>query len=399
VCPNLTGPWGEAPEENGPPERPYGPRPYGPRPYGPRPYGPRGAGPPTEPPPDGPRPYGPRPYGPRPYGPRPYGPRPYGPRPYGPRDDAPSGFLDPDEWSADIADLFCECSAVVRLGARLIAGGDDIPVPAVDFRPDDAHGAYVKQLEETDNDAKDRKPMKGHEKPYALLSQRKLHPRDHELAATVLIPNRLVRDLVESPDVAWALKEDIAKELAFQADLAFLQGAGGDAPLGIARNGAIDKQPALQTAKAVDLLKTARAMVKALRVGPALFRNPGWVLSHGALDVFAELVTLDSLTEGAGSWKLPARTIDSTRLLMYDEKDGGQLLGYPFITTVAAGIGGDPQRMFLSSDWSEAWIATDGDLVTVDISSDARFTTDETVVRAVMHHDFVVRRPDYFRRT
>ncbi len=222
------------------------------------------------------------------------------------------------------------------------------------------------------------------------------------------ISDRLVRDLVDSPDLAWALKEDIAKELAFQADRAFLQGPGGRVPLGIVANGAILVQPAIPppgAAAGADLLAMARAMILALRVppgpgppapAPTPFRNPGWVLSPGALAALAALLTPDGLTEGVGA---AARTVDSSRLLMYDGQDGGQLLGYPFIATVAASSAPAPTRMFLSSDWSEAWIGAHRDLVRIDISSDARFRMDETVVRAVMHHDFVVRRPAYFRRT
>jgi HK97 family phage major capsid protein len=381
---DWTGPRVEDPGDD---DRPYGPRPYGPRPYGPRPYGPR--------------PYGPRPYGPRPYGPRsdepppeakPYGPRPYGPRPYGPRAEEEACYIDPDEWGTDIADRFCDASAVIRLGARFITDGDDLAVPAIDFSLQGARGAYIQQPEETANDTPFGRRITPRSKPEARLSQRRLHPRDHELAVTVVIPNRLVRDLLRAADLAVALKEDIAHELALQADGAFLQGAGGRIPLGILANAAIAQQPGVPAGGPVDLLATARAMIAALRAGRALFRKPGWILSPAALADLSALQTADGLQRGGAA----PRSLDTGRLLMYDGMDGGQLLGYPFIATAAAG----PQaRIFLSSDWSEAWIATDGDVVAVDISADARFRTDETVVRAAMHHDFVVRKPAYFRHT
>ena len=86
---------------------------------------------------------------------------------------------------------------------------------------------------------------------------------------------------------------------------------------------------------------------------------------------------------------------DTTRLLAYDGRDGGTLLGYRFLVSAAAMDGG-VNRMYFSSDWTEAWVAADRELVTIDVSTDAHFETDETVVRAVMHHDFAVRRPEFF---
>jgi hypothetical protein len=365
--------------------RPYGSRPYGSRPYGSRPYGSR---------PYGSRPYGSRPYGSRPYGSRPYGSRPYGSRPYGSRDEDEVGapFLDPGEWSADIADLFCDCSAVIRLGARLIANGDDLAVPAIDFSRAGARGAYIQQPEVTPKDAPYGIRINTRLKPDARVSQRRLCPRDYELATTVVLPNRLVRDVVGAPDLAWALKEDIARELALQADHAFLQGPGGRTPLGIAANGAIAQQPGLPPGGPVDLLATARAMLAALRGRPALFQNAGWILSPAALAGLSVLRTADTLGVGGAA----DHALDSSRLLKHDGVDGGWFLGYPFVSTSAAG---PPAHMFVSSDWSEAWIGTDGDVVTIDISPEARFGSDETVVRATMHHDFVVRKPAYFRHT
>jgi hypothetical protein len=381
---------GDSPGPDEPPDgpadpRPYGSRPYGSRPYGSRPYGSR---------PYGSRPYGSRPYGSRPYGSRPYGSRPYGSRPYGSREDEEQGapFLDPGEWSADIADLFCDGSAVIRLGARLITDGDDLAVPAIDFSPLGARGAYIQQPVETARNAARGTPITTRIKPEARLSQRRLRPRDYELATTVVIPNRLVRDIVGAPDLAWALKEDIAHELVLQADRAFLQGTGPLMPLGIAANAAVAQQPRIPPGGPVDLLATARAMVAALRGGRALFRQPGWVLSPAALAGLTTLPTADGLTMGAA----PARALDAGRLLSYDGVDGGQFLGYPFIASAAAG---PPARMFLSSDWSQAWIATDGEVLTIDISADTGFRSDETVVRATMRHDFVVRTPACFTRT
>ena len=83
--------------------------------------------------------------------------------------------------------------------------------------------------------------------------------------------------------------------------------------------------------------------------------------------------------------------------------DGGALLGYPFIVTEAAADdpAADPResRMYFSSDWSAAWVSAADPLVEVDFSGDIRFDQDETVVRAIMHHDFALSRPEFFTYT
>lgn len=344
--------------------RPYGSRPYGSRPYGSRPYGSR---------PYGSRPYGSRPYGSRPYGSRPYGSRPYGSRPYGSRDDSLNGGgLDPDEWSADIAGLFCEISAVVRLAASVAHGENEIRVPAV--RPGTSP-QYLDQPSVTDP-GEEQKTAESKEKPAAGVGQQRLRPREHELAWKVVIPNRLARDIFEDPSLEWAMKEDVATALAVTADRAFLNGPGGDAPLGIASSSdAFASVP--PPATPLDLV---RNMVAELRARPqAYFRRPGWVLGPETLDLLART------PERAG------RDLDSTRLLTLDGEDGGVLLGYPFVATEAA-----DGRTYLSADWREAWIGVDRELVRIDISTDTAFQSDETVVRAVMHHDFLVRRPRSF---
>jgi HK97 family phage major capsid protein len=282
----------------------------------------------------------------------------------------PDGYLDPDEWSADIADLFCEISAVVRLAASVAHGENEIRVPAV--RPGTSP-QYLDQPSVTDP-GEEQETAESKEKPAAGVGQQRLRPRENELAWKVVVPNRLARDVAEDPTLAWAIKEDIARSLALMADRAFLNGGGGDDPLGIGSTSGVFA-PAGGTP-----FEIVRQMVTQLRTRPlTFFRRPGWVLSPSILDRLAQEVI------GAG------RTLDSTRLLTLDGEDGGVLLGYPFVATEAA-----DDRTYFSADWREAWIGVDREFVRVDISTDTAFQSDETVVRAVMHHDFLVRRPGSF---
>jgi HK97 family phage major capsid protein len=370
MCADWRGSWSEDPEGEGSPgdPRPFGTRPFGTRPFGTRPFGTRPFG--TRP--FGTRPFGTRPFGTRPFGTRPFGTRPFGTRPFGTREEDGDGTLDPAEWSADIAELFCGCSAVVRLGARVVYDDREVPVPAVEAPEEDPPFGYLEESAE---------------KPEARVSQRLLRPRDHELALKVILPNRLVRDLVGYPELAWAMKEDIAHRLANRADRAFLHGTEANhEPVGVVGAQGVGTQ-----ALDPDLLATARDMIDQVRRARAHFRAAGWVLDPDALAELTALTTGDFQTRG------PGVALDSKgELLSYDGADGGTFLGYPFVVSDAAGQAND---MVFSADWGEAWIGVDRDLVTVDISTDVNFQTDETVVRSVMHHDFVVRTAAAFIHT
>ncbi len=363
-------------------------------PYPPRPYPPRGGWPPPQ------TPYPPRGDWPppvqTPYPPRPYPPRPYPPRPYPPRDERPDCSLDPFEWSADVAELFCAESALVRLGARLVYDEDDLPIAAIERQGDSEAPEYVKRPESTDPASSDEpKLKKSEEKKTARVSERHLRPKEHELAVKVIIPNDLACTLAAYPDVAWALKQDLARALALRADQAFLHGAGGNTPtpLGITHTHPVDPLVA-----GADLLALVRLMVKTARQR-GRFGCAGWILHPNTLNDLSEIFTSSGMTAAqvaaAGVVPPGAWTLDAVTLLTHDGSDGGVLVGYPFIVTPAAQDGNSTMLHF-SSDWSEAWIAAHRQLVTVDVSTDVNFQTDEMVIRAVMHHDFAVRRPRYF---
>ena len=319
---DWTGSRGEDPGDGCSADRPYGTRPYGPRPYGPRPYGPR--------------PYGPRPYGPRsdtprpapmPYGPRsdrpvpmPYGPRPYGPRPYGPRGDEEEGapYIDPGEWGADIAELFCQDSAVIRLGARVVTDAGSLSVLSTE--PLEGTPGYMARSKETfprrplDIKADDWRPEPskielGAEKKRAGLAKRVLRPREHELAVKVVIPDDLARNLVDSPEIAWGLKQDIAHGLAVEADRAFLQGdPDGLAPVGIRRTTAVTPYPFPG-----DVLQIARGMLGEIRRREQVrFGNAGWVIHPDRVDALTRLLTQDAQQQGWGVG-LDARPVACSR--------------------------------------------------------------------------------------
>jgi hypothetical protein len=382
---DLPGAPREPGEDPAPDERPYGTRPYGTRPYGTRPYGTRAYG--TRPygtrpygtrPEDGDedRPYGTRPYGTRPYGTRPYGTRPYGTRPYGTRED--DGTLDGDEWADDVADLFCAASAVVSLGASIVfADSDgDTPVPSIEGDPRVARYMDTQRrvIDPCPPDGVDSPEPGEPEKPSRATYRRILRPRDHELAVTAVVPDDLARDIAERRELAWPLKQDLARLLAIAADNVFLRGRGrGTAePCGISTTDGVG-----ESAAGADVV-SLRRLLSEVRATDAVFRAPGFILDSGTFDA----VTQIPVAAGGDA-------LDTTNLLDYDSR---LLFGCPYAITPAA-----DGQVYFSADWGEAWIAFDRRLVTIDLSTDAHFQSDETVLRAVSRHDFVVRRPQAFR--
>jgi HK97 family phage major capsid protein len=338
-------------DENDVIERPYGTKPYGTKPYGTKPYGTK---------PYGTKPYGTKPYGTKPYGTKPYGTKPYGTKPY-PAEDA----LDPELWSGDVAELICGCSAVIRLGATIVAGDLELEVPAIA-----ATASYIA-------------PKRGRAAERQQIGEIQLRPLDHLLDALVAVPNRLIPGIAGNAELADALKVDLADALTLAADTAFLEGSGRVQPRGISKS--VTKED-----PGHDLLASARALVESVRQR-AVFRNPGWIINPLALNELTRLTTADGLIGCSGS----GRSLDTFALLKLDGSDGGTLLGYPFVMSAAASAG-KAARLYFSADWQEAWVAIGQELVTVDISAEAAFAANETLIRGSMFHDFALRRRKAF---
>jgi HK97 family phage major capsid protein len=327
------------------PERPFGPKPFGPKPFGPKPFGPK-------------------PFGPKPFGPKPFGPKPFGPKPFGPK-GPDAGFLDRDAWSTDIAELVCERSVVIRLGATLVTSDEagPLPTPAVPF--------------EVNADV--RAP--GSDEPAAGKERdgQTLRPGEWRLSAGVALSPRIRSAVQASAELADALKVDLAEALARRADEIFLQGSGTECrePKGITKH---------VTPKRLgrDPLGAARNLVTAVRKSPTpTFRNPGWILGPATLDALTRLVTSDGLKQGGSG----ARSLDSHRLLQLDGVDGGVLLGFPFLISTGAG-----PNVYFAADWQEAWIGLDPYGVSVYLSAEPRRAGAEgIVIRASMPFDFALR--------
>jgi hypothetical protein len=336
-------------------DRPYGAKPYGAKPYGAKPYGAK---------PYGAKPYGAKPYGAKPYGAKPYGAKPYGAKPYGAKLIGADGFLDPDEWSADIAEIFCERSAVIRLGADLVSTDNEVWItafnPTVGFRGQRKVG-----------------PPAGTD-PTETAS---LRPLDHLLEASVAVPDAIARD----PERMLVLKADLAFHLAHSADAAFLKRGplhgGLSASAGKGPQGDAEKVDSVRG----DILATARKIVKTVREKTAVnLRCPGWIFSQATLEQLSVIETSDGLKKGDGD------SLDQSRLLQLDGADGGVLLGYPFVASAAAG-----DRIYFGADWYEAKAGFDSVFITVDAPAEP-VVADSTIIRASLSLDFALRRRQGF---
>jgi hypothetical protein len=184
--------------------------------------------------------------------------------------------------------------------------------------------------------------------------------------------------MAEHEQVALSLLIDLADALALQVD-----GACFSTP----------PWPAAVTAPAAQPLRRLRNLVSALRSAhPA--RNPGWILHPVGLANIAQFLTRNGVTAAT-----TGRTVDSFAwLLTLDGGDGGTLLGFPFLTSAAAGTPARPLA-YLSVDWEEAWLGVEPYLARLEVTGEPAPSPDSTVVRASLPLDFALRRAAAFALT
>jgi len=190
-----------------------------------------------------------------------------------------------------------------------------------------------------------------------------------------------------NPEFTSALKGDLAEALATGLDQVVLQGTpapGG--PQGIGAT--IPVTPPVGGGGQV--LQRMRALASGARAA-APARNPFWILSPAALTTIAEFQTANGIVQAPAN----GRALDTFPLLDYDGNDGGSLLGYPYVTSLAASVGGQ-ERAYFSADWQEAWIGLDPSFVTVSAhvaaAVGAAAPPPDLVITAAMKLDFALRR-------
>jgi len=296
------------------------------------------------------------------------------------------GYLVPQQVASEVMRLLRARSAVARLGPRVVPVARTLAVTSI------STGAAAYYIAEGG-------AIPISEPTFAQTPL--LTPK--ELAALVPVSNRLLRDAAISPAVEQVLREDLAEIMALRQDLAFIQGTGtGGEPRGIVNADGLTPAPSLGPDGGTPDFDSLKSMVGSLREQNAPFRQPGWIFHPRTLGV------LERLKDTTG------RYLADAGLLTFDPTGGGgTLLGYAFATTtqiptnLTVGDSADTSYVIFGSDWQEAWIGENESLV-IEASNDATYTTDggtswvsawqnrQTVFRAVMVHDFALRRPQLF---
>ncbi|HEY1318210.1 MAG TPA: phage major capsid protein [Gaiella sp.] len=332
---------GDSEHDSGHSARPFGAKPFGAKPFGAKPFGAK--------------PFGAKPFGAKPFGAKPFGAKPFGAKPFGAK-AGDEGEGCPSDPGQRLAELVCERSTVIRMGATLVLG-PPLQVPA--FEPDVGF----------------RAPGAGGPGPGATVElDDPLRPGDWMLEAGVEVPERLVASIDERAELAESFLVDLADSLAVAVDRACLGTIAGG-PDGI--DPLVGASPGMLLDGLKDIVKATRA------VRPP--RNAGWILHPDALDTIGRFVLVD-------------RTVDGSQLLKLDGADGGTLLGFPFLTTTAASEGNDA-RAYFSVDWQEAWLGVESYLVDLYASGEPAPAAGSILLRASLPFDFALRVADAFAWT
>lgn len=294
------------------------------------------------------------------------------------------GYIVPVELSNEVMAIIRGRSAVMQLGPRIVPVRKELDVASLSTG---AAASYVAENAQI--------PVS--EQTFAVTAL--LRPRD--LAAMVPVSLRLLRDAANNPSIEEIVRGDLAEVLALRADLAFIAGTGTNLePLGIINTTGLTAAPNLGNNGATPSFDNLKDMLGALRAVNAPFWNPGWIFNPRLLS------TLEKIKTTTGEY-----LADAGMLTYAPTGAGGTLLGYPFRTTtqistgITKGTSSDTTYVVFSSDWEEAWIG-ENESLTIEASGVATywdgaawvsaFQNQQTVFRAVICHDFALRRPQLF---
>lgn len=279
---------------------------------------------------------------------------------------ADGGFLVPEEYSTEIIELLRPRN-VVMASAPVI-----LPLSGTLTVPKHIAGAQAEYIGENTNIPKTEQKF-----GQLRLTERKL-------AAIVPVSNDLIR--LSSPQADGVVRDDLVASMANRSDAAFIRDDGtGNAPKGlrywapaanvITANGTVNLQNVRN-----DLSKLKLALKKA----NVQMLRPGWLMSPTTAEYLMNLV-------------------DSNGNPAFPEMETGLLRRIPFRETTQVpdnlGSGSDEAELYLV-DFASAVIgeATGINISVSDVAAyhdgstvQAAYSLDQTVVRAIMRHDFGMR--------
>ncbi|ACL56985.1 phage major capsid protein, HK97 family [Methylobacterium nodulans ORS 2060] len=273
-------------------------------------------------------------------------------------DDGPSGgFAIPPQFRTELMSVRPQDS-IVRSRANVLPAGSppDAPVviPALDQTGDAPQGMFggvkVTWIEE------------GGEKPETDLKLREIMLTPHEVAGTITIGDKLLRNWQTSDTL---LRTQLRGAVSAAEDYAFLRGNGVGRPLGAIHAPAAYKVPRAQATK-VTYVDLVTMLSRLLMRGS----NPVWSAPQAVLP---QIMLLKD-DQGRLIWQPNAQ-------------DGipGTLLGYPLIWNNRAPLLGTLGDVVLA-DWS-SYLIKDGSGPYVAASEHVHFTRNKTVIKVFWNVD------------
>lgn len=281
------------------------------------------------------------------------------------------GFLVPEEQSRELVQYLRQM-AKIRPVARIV------PISGTMVMPVQTAGVAAAYIgESVDDNAQD-----------LSFGQRRLVAR--KLRALVAVSNDLLRN--SSPEADTIVRDDLAGGLAEAEDLAFIRATGvGDSPKGMrywAASSAVNNGTGTTAAAIeVDLINMAQRLATAMK---GQMRTPRWFMPSRS---FYKLYGLRDSTSG--------------NLLFPEVREATpRLLGYPISVAdqIPVNLGSGTSTEIYLVDTSEMIIGEEmGISVAVsDVASykdsggtlQSAFSLDQTVLRAISKHDFIMRRDE-----
>jgi HK97 family phage major capsid protein len=275
------------------------------------------------------------------------------------------GFLVPESYSSEIIELLRNQAIVRRAGAMtmpLINGNLSVPKLTA--------GSTASYIGENSNISSSQPSM----------GQIRMTART--LAALVPISNQLIR--FSSPQADSVVRDDLVSGLAVTEDAAFLRDQGlGAAPKGIRYWANSANVFATAGTSAANVETDLKGAINKLESNNVRMIRPVWFLSPRTKNAL---------------WVLR----DANGNLVFPEIRDGNLWGYPVFVSnnVPTNLGGGAESEIYLVDMADAVIAEDQSIV-IDVSDTAAyhdgsnviaaFSQDQTVVRAIMRHDFAMR--------
>lgn len=299
--------------------------------------------------------------------------------------DTAGGYLVPVEYSSEIIELLRPQSVVRRMGAMILPmTTGKMTIPKVQG------GAYANYIMENTNI-----PAMGMTFDSVELTWKKL-------VAMVPISNDLLR--YSSPAADTIVRDDLIAAIAEAEDTAFIRGVGGNTPRGLLywapQSNKIHANASVTLDTVTDALSKA---VLALKEANVRFVRPGWIMSPRT-----EMYLL-TVRDGYGNYAFRSEMLT------------GKLFGFPYAVTTVIPENTtieDTQNpgQFFTVQNTEMYLVDFADAVigesmqlAIDVSTEASydiftwdqgrvpisaFTHDQTLIRVITEHDFVMRHPE-----